>query len=150
MKIREYPKPSINDISKASKGGRIADSAFRPKFAEELGHIQANIIQERLDALLKDINEQAKKLTDGYNIKELVKYKSLVKKFLQEAVQKMYKLREEMGWDRRGRHKIYSIVESVDKELEALTRMFMEEQKDNMAILHKLDEIKGLLLDIYS
>ncbi len=149
MRIRNISKSSVT-VGKGEEKGRQLDPALRPKFAEELGKVKEGLIHERLDTLLKDIDEQAKSLANGYNINDLVKYKTLVKNFLQEAVQKMYKIKEEVGWDRRGRHKVYSLVEVVDKELEELTHLVMSEQKDNISILKKLDEIKGMLVDIYS
>lgn len=150
MKIRDYPKAPLSSLGKGNQDGRPIDTLTGPKFAEELGKVQEAMFQERLDNLLKDIGEQSKKMLNGYNIKDLVRYKEMVKKYLKEAMERMYKLKEQAGWDRRGRHKIYSIIEVVDKELEELTGLFMAEQKDSIQILKKLDEIKGLLLDVYS
>ena len=50
--------------------------------------------------------------------------------------------------DRRGRHRVYGIVKLVDKNLDDLARELVKDEKDNMEILNKVGEIKGLLLDI--
>ena len=41
-----------------------------------------------------------------------------------------------------------SIVRRVDKELEKLTSQFIKNENDGIKILGKLDDIRGLLLDI--
>jgi uncharacterized protein YaaR (DUF327 family) len=43
---------------------------------------------------------------------------------------------------------VYGIVKLIDKNLDELAGELIKEEKDNLAILRKIDEIKGLLLDI--
>ena len=50
--------------------------------------------------------------------------------------------------DRRGRHRVYGLVKLVDKNLDDLAGELVKEEKDHLAILGKVDEIRGLLLDI--
>ena len=50
--------------------------------------------------------------------------------------------------DRRGRHRVYGIIRLVDKNLDELAAELIKDEKDNLAILSKVDEIRGLLLDI--
>lgn len=119
-------------------------------FSDQLNKVQKDMVHEKLESLFTDIEKQGKVLGNTFNIKDLKKYKDLIQKFLDYAVTKMYSLKEQRGWDRRGRHKIYSMVETVNKELESLTDMLLLEQKDNISVLAKIDEIRGMLIDIYS
>lgn len=50
--------------------------------------------------------------------------------------------------DRRGRHRVYGIIRQVDKNLDDLAQELMKEEKDHLAILGKIDDIRGLLIDI--
>ena len=50
--------------------------------------------------------------------------------------------------DRRGRHRVYGIVRLIDENLDKLAEELLKEEKDNIAILNRIDEIRGLLLDI--
>ena len=50
--------------------------------------------------------------------------------------------------DRRGRHRVYGLVKLVDKKLDDLAQELMKEEKSGLNILAKVDEIKGLLLDM--
>jgi uncharacterized protein YaaR (DUF327 family) len=150
LRIRDLPKHNIAGFGNIDKDGKIMVEGNQTIFGEQFIRARGDFIKEKLEKLLQDITAQGQKLADNLNIKDLKQYKELVKSFMHEAVNKMYKLKEEAGWDRRGRHKIYTMVQTVDKELEDLTGMMIEEQKDKVAILAKIDEIRGMLIDLYS
>ena len=52
--------------------------------------------------------------------------------------------------DRRGRHRVYGMVRRVDALLDELAQELVKEEKDHLAILNRVDEIRGLLLDIFT
>ena len=43
---------------------------------------------------------------------------------------------------------MYGIVKEVDKSLDNLAQELLKDEKDNLAILNKIDDIRGMLLDI--
>ena len=45
---------------------------------------------------------------------------------------------------------MYGIVRLVDEKLDELAQELMKEEKDKIAILAKVGEIRGLLLDIFT
>ena len=55
---------------------------------------------------------------------------------------------KENSLDRRGRHRVYSLVKKVDKELDELTKDFLDIEGNRIKILQRLDDIKGMLLDV--
>ena len=76
------------------------------------------------------------------------KYRSTIKEFMNEIVSRSHEFSRENFLDRRGRHRVYGIVRQVDKTLDELATELLKEEKDNLAILGKIDDIRGLLLDI--
>ena len=52
--------------------------------------------------------------------------------------------------DRRGRHRVYGIIRKVDELLDELAQELVKDEQDNIAILNKIDEIRGLLLDVFT
>ena len=76
------------------------------------------------------------------------KYRSLVKEFMNEVVTRSHEFSRENFLDRRGRHRVYGIIRLVDKNLDELAQELVKDEKDNLAILNKVGEIRGLLLDI--
>lgn len=150
MKIRNVSKDNISSLSPLEREGKISPGQLAQTFGEQLHKVQSDLVHQKLEGLFADIQRQGGALAESLNLKDLMKYKELIQKFLDYAVNKMYHLKEQSGWDRRGRHKVYTLVETVNKELEDLTKMLMSEQKDKISILAKVDEIRGLLVDIYS
>ena len=55
---------------------------------------------------------------------------------------------KENSLDRRGRHRIYSLVKKVDQELDELTQEFLDLENKRINILKRLNDIQGILMDI--
>lgn len=55
---------------------------------------------------------------------------------------------QEKTLDKRGRHRVYTMIKLVDKNLDELALELIKDEKDHLIILNKIDEIRGLLLDI--
>jgi uncharacterized protein YaaR (DUF327 family) len=64
------------------------------------------------------------------------------------VVNRSHEFERENFLDRRGRHRVYGIVKLVDKNLDDLATELVKDEKDNIAIVSKIDDIRGLLLDI--
>ncbi|WIF94859.1 YaaR family protein [Caminicella sporogenes] len=118
-------------------------------FSLTFNKLYGDSIQEKLQNLLTQIDSQASKIEKKFELNEVLKYKKLVKEFLNIAVNNSHKFSKESFLDRRGRHRVMSLIKKVDNELEDLTKKFLQKEKSNLSILKKLDEIRGLLIDIF-
>ena len=103
---------------------------------------------ERLNSLMTQITEQGEKITRHMDIGDMRRYRELVKDFMNEVVNRSHEFSRENFLDRRGRHRVYGIVRLVDKNLDDLAAELIKDEKDNLAILSKVGEIRGLLIDI--
>jgi len=106
-------------------------------------------LQNRLNLLMEDITMQGNKLSKKMDIRDMKRYRALVKEFLNEVVNRSHKFSRENFLDRRGRHRVYGIIRLVDETLDELAEELVKEEKDHLAILGKIGEIRGLLLDIF-
>ena len=97
---------------------------------------------------MEDITVQGDKISKHMDIKDMRKYRELVKGFLNEVVNRSHKFSRENFLDRRGRHRVYGIIKLVDKNLDELASELVKDEKDHLAIIGKVDDIRGLLLDI--
>ena len=111
-------------------------------------NIEEGQLQEKLSGLLKEIEEQGNKISKHMDIKDMKKYRSSIKEFINEIVSRSHKFSRENFLDKRGRHRVYGIVKLIDKNLDELAEELINDEKDNLAILGKIDDIRGLLLDI--
>lgn len=113
-----------------------------------ISHIENDELQEKLSNLMSDIEEQGSKIAKHMDIRDMKRYRSLVKEFMNEVTANSHKFSRENFLDRKGRHRVYGIVKEVDKSLDDLAQELLKEEKDNLEILKKIDDIRGMLLDI--
>ena len=104
--------------------------------------------RSKLKNLLERIDMQAQKLSERLDIAELKRYRSLVTEFIDISVRHSSEYKREHTLDGKGRHRIFGIVRKIDAELETLTREILKTQKDYIGVLAKLEDIRGLLVDI--
>ena len=124
----------VKDIAPANqttpvKAQEKSDDSF--KFTL-ISNIEEKDLQEKLGNMMQEITEQGEKIAKHMDIRDMKKYRELVKGFL----------------DRRGRHRVYGIVKMVDENLDNLARELVKDEKDHLAIVGAIDDIRGLLLDI--
>ncbi|WP_413380229.1 YaaR family protein [Alkalihalobacillus sp. 1P02AB] len=119
-------------------------------FSEVMSGKRDQAAEHRLRELMGKIEDQGKTLSETRTVEELRKYKQLIKEFVGEAVEHGLSLEEKRGFNRRGRTKIYKIVEQVDQKLLDLTNAVLEKEKKGLDILDMVGEIKGLLINIYA
>lgn len=115
-----------------------------------VSHIEEQELQARLTSLMEEITMQGDKLAKHRDIKDMKRYRGLVKEFLNEIVNRSHSFTRENFLDRRGRHRVYGIVRLVDAKLDELAQELVKDEKDNLSILSKIGEIRGLLLDIFT
>lgn len=144
MPIR-VEQTSKTDVVTENKQVQASDDSF--KFSL-ISKIEAGELQEKLSGLMKEITAQGEKISKHMDIKDMKTYRSLVKEFMNEVVSNSHEFSRENFLDRRGRHRVYGIVKLVDKNLDDLAAELMKDEKDQLAILGKVGEIEGLLLDI--
>ena len=140
----------INDIQTSSsvqqvKNTESTDSSF--KFTL-ISNIEEKDLQEKLGSMMEQITEQGEKIAKHMDIKDMRKYRELVKGFLNEVVNRSHKFSRDNFLDRRGRHRVYGIVKLVDKNLDELAGELVKEEKNHLEIVGRIDDIRGLLLDI--
>lgn len=111
-------------------------------------NIKEDQLQDKLSSLMKEIEEQGAKIAKHMDIKDMKTYRSKIKEFMNEVVSRSHEFSRENFLDRRGRHRVYGIVKLVDRNLDELAEELIKDEKDNLAILGKIDDIRGLLLDI--
>ena len=105
--------------------------------------------QEKVNTLLNDISAQGEHIAKHMDIRDLKKYRELVKEFLNEIVYRSHKFSRENFLDRRGRHRVYGIVRLIDENLDELAVELLKDEKDHLSILARIGDIQGLLLDLF-
>lgn len=118
-------------------------------FEQELADFDRELVREKFDRLMEIVDEQGKKLKQTLDKKDLYEYKRRVRDLLGLIQKEFARTKQSFSWDNSGNVRTYKIIEKVDKNLDLLHNFFLEEQKDVLQIVSKIDEIRGLLLDLY-
>ena len=105
-------------------------------------------LSERLSVMMQEITMQGEKLGKHMDVRDMKHFLRLIQEFMNEIVNRSHKFSRENFLDRRGRHRVYGMIKRVNVVLDELAGELIKEEKDTLAILSKVDEIRGLLLDI--
>ncbi|MDR7857417.1 YaaR family protein [Tissierella sp.] len=141
-------KTGMENISPIQISRAVDKKAVKDTFKMKLNELEQDQIRIELKALYDKIETQSNKLSDKLFIDDLINYKKLVKEFLNITVNNSHVFFKESSLDRRGRHRIYSLVKKVDQELDELTQEFLDIENKRINILKRLNDIQGILMDI--
>ena len=145
MDIKVNQTKQVNQTNEVARENAPTDDSF--KFTL-MSHIEDEGLSERLNLMLQDITMQGKKIAKHTDIKDMKKYRTLIKEFMNEIAGHSHKFSRENFLDRRGRHRVYGIIRLVDQNLDELASELMKDESDNLNILAKIGEIRGMLIDL--
>lgn len=124
---------------------RATDGSFKFTLASTIQDAQLN---ERLNFMMQEIIQHGDKLAKHMDIRDMKKYRMLIKEFMNEIVTRSHKFSRENFLDKRGRHRVYGMVRLMDAKLDELAAELIKDERDHIQILNRIDEIRGMLLDI--
>ena len=142
MDIKVNDVSKIQQVEEPTKSVDSGDDSF--KFTL-IRNIEEKDLQEKLNSMMEQITVQGDKISKHMDIKDMKKYRELVKGFLNEVVSRSHEFSRENFLDRRGRHRVYGIVRLVDKNLDDLAGELVKDEKDHLAIISKIDDILSLI-----
>ena len=122
-------------------------NVLQSRFYDELKLAETEDLHIEFDNLVQEITQQGERFYKNPTIRELKLYKSMIKKFLKYVTDRMFAVEHHTGG--KWKQKIYTISRVIDGKLEALTKLVVSQQSGNINLLSVLDEIRGLLIDLY-
>ncbi|MCR5775439.1 MAG: YaaR family protein [Lachnospiraceae bacterium] len=121
------------------------NEAFRFALMSNIGETE---LQEKLTNLMGEITAEGEIISKRKNIKDMRRYRGLVKEFMNEILNRSHQFSRQNFLDKKGRHRVYGIIKLVDQNLDDLAAELLKEESDNLSILAKIGEIRGLLIDL--
>lgn len=103
------------------------------KFSEMVQKQDQKMQASQLQGLLKDIDAAGERLARSRTFKDLAKFKTLVKRFVKEAVDFGMELKQSHSWNQHGQGRSLKVVETVDEKLSELTDELMK-KKNHLSI----------------
>lgn len=144
MDIKVNSTPQVTQVPDTSQT-ETGDGSFKFTLASAITDAD---LQAKVDMLLTDISAQGNRIAQHMDIRDMKQYRELIREFMNEVVFRSHKFSRENFLDRRGRHRVYGLIKLIDTNLDELAQELVKDEKDHIAILSKIGEIRGLLLDI--
>ena len=96
--------------------------------------------------MLDDIKKKGNRLVVTKCYSDVHSYKKMIQEYLKSVLQYMYNVKKDISfWQTQ----YFMTVETIDEKLKELTDLLLIEEKDNLKIAATIDEISGLVVDIY-
>ncbi|MCH7323900.1 MULTISPECIES: YaaR family protein [Solibacillus] len=144
MKINQDLRMNLNSNQNVRQNNQ-ANNRFGEMVVKQGSKMQT----EQLTRLIGDISAAGDRVARSRNLRELARFKMLVKRFLQEAVDYGLEMKQSHTWNRFGEGRRLKIVETIDEHLVELAEDILNEEKESIELLAKIGEIKGLLINLY-
>ncbi len=115
-------------------------------FSQSFNRERKKKSEEQLKKLVDDIKKRGNKLILTKTYVDVVMYKKMIKEYLESVLQYMYETKKDISfWQTQ----YFVTVDTVDGKLEELTNAVLGEQKENINIAATIDEIQGMIVDMY-
>jgi len=118
-------------------------------FARQLTTLGEAQYEEYVQDLQEKIRKQGEKIKEKADLKAVMDYRALIGELVSEVANNAFAGHKSEAYDTQGRHKVNFVIRSINEKLEELTREILSEQQDNIRILQMVDDIRGLLVDLF-
>ena len=146
----------ISDINAAHaemRGASIAEPPDRvgetfQTFKRQLTSEAEDVYRQQMTDLINKINAQGKSISEKADVVGIQRYRALVQELMHNVVSNGYAFNKQGSLDYRGRQRIFTTIQKVNDKLDELMSEFLNEQSDQLKVMGRIDEIRGLLVDI--
>jgi hypothetical protein len=115
-------------------------------FSQSFSRERQKKSEEQLNKMIDDIKKRGSKLITTKTYVDVVMYKKMIKEYLESILKFMYETKKDISfWQTQ----YFITVDTIDGKLEELTKSLLSEEKDNINIASTIDEIQGMIVDIY-
>lgn len=136
--------PNTPSLDSQSSTERSSD------FSEVLLSQTQKIKRQELQSFLGRLETQGKKLAQSLSIRDLKDFRDMVKSFLRSTFGQNRKMQEDSSWDSQGRPRVMARITKIDQSLDELGKQLLDKQAKPLEILTKIDEIRGLIVDLFA
>ena len=146
MKIQQDLRVGLDQMKVDHKSAAYQTNSFQSMVEKQGNRLKT----EELGRLLRDIDMAGHRLVRSRQFQDLAKFKTLVKRFVKEAVDYGLQLKQSKSWSGYGENRTLRLVETIDEKLITLTEELRLAEKDSLDLLEQIGEIKGLLINLYT
>lgn len=134
----------VNRKSIISQDRKIVSE--KKDFSQSFNHARDRKSEEQLKKMIEDIHKKGSRLVITKTYGDVLAYKKDIKEYLESILKYMYDTKKDISfWQTQ----YFVTVDTIDKKLEELTESLLKGEMENLNIAASIDEIQGLIVDIY-
>lgn len=138
------------EIGRVSRNNTVASEVkvqgAKKDFSQNFNQARDRKSQEQLKKMIDDIKKKGNRLAITKTYIDVVNYKKMIKEYLESILKYMYDTKKDISfWQTQ----YFITVDTIDLKLEELTAGFLNNEMENINIASTIDEIQGLIVDIY-
>lgn len=138
------------EISRVGRSASVPSEkknlSIKKDFSQSFNSQMQKKSEEQLKEMFDNIKKKGNRLAITKSYVDVKAYKKMIKEYLDSVLSFMYGVKKDISfWQTQ----YFITVDTIDQKLEELTQMLVNEQKDNLNVAATIDDISGLLVDIY-
>ena len=138
------------EISRSRRNAPVTQDkktvSSKKDFSQNFSFARQQKSEQQLKEMMEDIKKKGNRLSITKCFADVKVYKNLIREYLESVLKNMYEIKKDISfWQTQ----YFITVETIDLKLEELTQMLLSEEKENLDIANTIDEISGLIVDIY-
>ncbi|GAA0764195.1 YaaR family protein [Clostridium sartagoforme] len=115
-------------------------------FSQSFNQARERKSEEQLKEMIENIHKKGNRLVITKTYGDVIAYKKLIKEYLESILKFMYDTKKDISfWQTQ----YFITIDTIDKKLEDLTKSLLNGEGENLNIASSIDEIQGLIVDIY-
>jgi uncharacterized protein YaaR (DUF327 family) len=138
------------EISRSRRNAPVTQDkksvSSKKDFSQNFSFARQQKSDQQLKEMMEDIKKKGNRLSITKCFADVKAYKNLIREYLESVLKNMYEIKKDISfWQTQ----YFITVETIDLKLEELTQMLLSQEKENLDIANTIDEISGLIVDIY-
>ncbi len=149
MKVSDVNRVVADNVERYAVADRQTVMNSGMSFQRQMTTLSESQYQLYLADLQEKIYKKGEKIKEKADIKAFQEYRMLIAELLGEAASNAYACVKSSVFDARGRHKVFLVIRNVNMKLDELAREILSDQSDNLKLLQMVDDIRGMLVDLF-
>ena len=143
-------------VTKTSSSGVVplavhtGGQAFNGAFQQQMNDREQQNYRARITNLFHEIRENAPRLLERRDLAVFEEYRMQIAELMEEILHHAYLFEPVDVRDGSGRRKVFATVTVVDQKLKELGDELLVENGPQLDLLGRVDEIRGMILDLFS
>ena len=149
MKVADVSKISSNLKSVPAAGGIRPGAGQGFSFSRHMMDFSEAQRQKYIEDLKDRIFRQGETIKKKADIGEFMQYRKLIAELLEAAASNAYACIRTSAVNSKGRRNVFVLIKTVNARLDEMAQQILSEQSDNLRLLKMVDDIRGLLVDVF-